>query len=118
MELQLQYARELLADHVNPYTKLSYCQDPTICLVELYDENGLFACQDKLGGLVPPYREELARKWNYWLRQRFADTAPQARLGGGAWQPEGAEHRGAPGGGHGDLAGAVTGLPGFTGSHG
>lgn len=74
IELQMSYARALLIDHVNPETGLSYTQDPTVALIELCDENGLFAAQRKRQVLVSPYREELQRRWNFWLRARYTDT--------------------------------------------
>lgn len=75
IELQMDYARRLLVEHVNPETGLSYAQDPTVCMVELCDENGLFVTQRKRQKLVSPYREELQRRWNFWLLARYGDTA-------------------------------------------
>jgi len=40
IELQKQYAKDLLT-HLNPYTKLRYCDDPSVCLVEITNENTL-----------------------------------------------------------------------------
>lgn len=74
IELQMAYARALLTDHVNPETGLSYANDPTVAMVELCDENGLFAAQRKRQVLVSPYREELQRRWNFWLRGRYENT--------------------------------------------
>jgi len=75
IELQMAYARSLLVDHVNPETGLSYARDPTVCMIELCDENGLFRAQEGEQELVSPYREELTRRWNFWLRARYGDTA-------------------------------------------
>ncbi len=74
IELQMQYAKSLLVDHVNPETEMTYAEDPTVCLVELCDENGLFAARDRRTQLVSPYREELQRRWNFWLRAKYEDT--------------------------------------------
>ncbi len=74
IELQLQYARQLLSEHVNPYTGLAYCDDPAVCMIELCDENGLFITKDKWRELLPAYRQELVRRWNFWLRRRFSTT--------------------------------------------
>ncbi|MFW6437767.1 MAG: hypothetical protein ACOCZ7_02030, partial [Armatimonadota bacterium] len=74
IELQMQYAKALLIDHVNPLTGLSYADDPTVCLIELCDENGLFAAQRRRTRLVSPYHEELQRRWNFWLRAKYDDT--------------------------------------------
>lgn len=72
--LQQQYARKLLVDHINPYTQLSYSQDPTVCMIELCDENGLFMRAKDWATLVSPYREQLQQQWNEWLRTRYGDT--------------------------------------------
>lgn len=76
--LQQQYARKLLVDHINPYTRRSYAQDPTVCLVELCDENGLFIRMKDWANLVSPYREQLVQQWNEWLKVRYGDTATLA----------------------------------------
>ena len=56
IELQKQYAKDLLA-HLNPYTKLRYCDDPAVCLVEITNENTLV----ELNSLKLPeyYQKEL-----------------------------------------------------------
>ena len=72
--LQQQYARKLLIEHLNPYTRLSYAQDPTVCLIELCDENGLFIRAKDWANLVSPYREDLQRRWNDWLKEKYGDT--------------------------------------------
>lgn len=74
IQLQMEYARRLLIDHVNPETGLSYANDPTVCLIELCDENGLFLAQQRRQRLISPYWEELTRRWNFWLRARYGDT--------------------------------------------
>lgn len=76
--LQQQYARKLLVQHINPYTRVSYAQDPTVCLVELCDENGLFIRAKDWQNLVSPYREQLQQQWNDWLKERYGDAATLA----------------------------------------
>lgn len=83
IELQMEYARELLQRHVNPYTGLRYCDDPTICLLEICDENGLLATRKQWGQIHSPYREELIRRWNFWLRDRYGSTEALRRSWGG-----------------------------------
>ncbi len=84
IELQRDYAAELLFEHTNPFTGLSYAQDPAVCMVELCDENGLFAAEDRLGELAAPYRDELLRRWNYWLVAQYGSRETLAR----AWTDE------------------------------
>ena len=78
ISLQMDYARDLLARHVNPYTGLRYRDDPAICLVEICDENGLFALRNRWWHIPSPYREELIRRWNFWLRGRYGSTGALA----------------------------------------
>ncbi|KPK57395.1 MAG: hypothetical protein AMK73_10200, partial [Planctomycetes bacterium SM23_32] len=49
IELQKEYARKLLT-HRNPYTGLTYAEDPAVALVEIHNENGLLHAW--LGNLV------------------------------------------------------------------
>lgn len=78
IELQKQYARALLVDHVNPHTGLPYGRDPAVAMVELCDENGLFTRLDwRL--LEEPYRSQLRTLWNEWLANRYGSTANLAR---------------------------------------
>jgi len=74
IELQIQYARQLLVEHTNPYTGLSYAEDPTVALVELCDENGLLASEGDWRRIMPPYRRELIQRWNGWLQDKYGTT--------------------------------------------
>ncbi len=84
------YIRRLLG-HVNPYTKLSYAQDPVLALVELTNENSLlvawaqgFLNKKKQGrkSLTQPYLDWLDQDFNRWLLQRHGSREALAR----AWQ--------------------------------
>jgi hypothetical protein len=75
IELQQDYAAELLVRHVNPYTGLAYADDPCVCLIELCDENGLLRRPAALAELVEPYASELRRRWNAWLRGRYGQSS-------------------------------------------
>lgn len=68
-DYQQNYAKELLT-HVNPYTGLSYCDDPAVAIVEINNENGFL--QSYLSGWIEDYTdtvfwEELEVQWNKWL---------------------------------------------------
>lgn len=82
IDLQMEYARELFGRHVNPYTGLRYADDPAIAILEICDENGLFVCRNRWGSMPSPYREELIRRWNFWLRSRYGTSAKLAE----AWK--------------------------------
>ncbi|HEX2949839.1 MAG TPA: hypothetical protein VHV83_09785 [Armatimonadota bacterium] len=74
IELQQEYAKRFLADHINPYTGLSYANDPAIAILEIYDENGLFIRRDDWPNLREPYRTILQQQWNVWLRYRYGTS--------------------------------------------
>jgi hypothetical protein len=92
MEAQKQYARQLLT-HRNPYTKLSYAEDPAVALVEINNENGLVHTwmEGKLDDLPGVFAGDLKQQWNRWLAQRYADTAALAGAWGARNEPLAAE---------------------------
>ncbi|MBK1876253.1 carbohydrate binding domain-containing protein [Pelagicoccus mobilis] len=75
-DLEKEYARKLLT-HTNPYTGLTYAEDPAIAVVEVNNENGIF--HQYYGGSLEKwpqaYKDQLNTKWNSWLSNRYADTA-------------------------------------------
>ena len=77
IELQKKYARDLLA-HVNPYTKMPYTRDPAIAMVEISNEDALYAVWGwgQLDGLADPYATTFRRLWNDWLRRKYGATDP------------------------------------------
>ncbi|HET6385501.1 MAG TPA: hypothetical protein VFJ58_19075 [Armatimonadota bacterium] len=86
--LQKEYAKRLLVQHVNRYTHLSYANDPGVCMLELYDENGLFIKRTILRKLAWPYESNLTWRWNNWLRDRYHTTHRLAA----AWTNREGEH--------------------------
>ena len=72
IDLQKQYARKLLARR-NPYTGLTYAEDPCVAFVEIINEHGLLNSyfDGKLDRLPGAYAAELARQWNAWLKARY-----------------------------------------------
>ncbi len=75
IELQKEYAKDILT-HVNPYTKLSYIDDPCVAMIEINNENALFN-QYHGGGidmLPEPYSAELRSQWNRWLKNKYSTT--------------------------------------------
>ena len=86
IELQVDYARELLFEKPNPYTGLPLGHDPAVVMVELCDENGLFRKLAKLREMPAQYMDELRRRWNFWLRAEYGSTPELAQ----AWvRPDG-----------------------------
>ena len=80
IKLQKDYARALLT-HVNPYTGLSYAQDPAVAVVEINNENSLVGdgwagtYGNDLGTLPEPFRGELVGFWNAWLTKKYGTDA-------------------------------------------
>jgi len=62
LALQQEYASDLLTT-VNPYTGLSLAEDPGVVLVELVNENDLYASEPTL----EPYASHLDQSWQNWL---------------------------------------------------
>ena len=56
--------------HLNPCTHKRYCDDPTLALVEILNEDSLF-----WGSIEPPFRSELEDKFAAWLRKKYGDDS-------------------------------------------
>ena len=70
------YARDILARR-NPYTGMSYLDDPVVAVVELNNEDALWreylnGAMDKLG---EPYATEFRKQWNEWLIAKYGTSA-------------------------------------------
>ncbi|MDR1283548.1 MAG: beta-galactosidase [Opitutaceae bacterium] len=83
---QKDYARRLLT-HKNHYTGLTYTEDPAVAMVEINNENGiLWAWNYKILDRIPSrFIDELAARWNTWLRNRYTTTDALRA----AWSPPG-----------------------------
>jgi len=75
MEAQKRYARQLLT-HLNPYTKLTYAEDPAVALVEINNENGLIHTwmSGSFDVLPDVFAQDLRIQWNEWLAKRYVNT--------------------------------------------
>ena len=78
IRLQKNYARDLLT-HVNPYTGLSYANDPAVAVIEINNENSLVSNWGPLGmdldKLPEPFEGELIGFWNDWLAKKYGTDA-------------------------------------------
>jgi len=90
IELQKQYDKDLLT-HLNPYTKLRYCEDPAVCAVEIINECTLIELDPS--SLPEYYRKEYNTLFDKWLADRghapkervpIAQLSPDITL----WEPE------------------------------
>ncbi|BCM92809.1 hypothetical protein IAD21_04692 [Abditibacteriota bacterium] len=74
ISLQKDYARALMRTHKNAYTGLSYADDPTIVMLEIYDENGLFMRRGLWRSMPEPYGAEFKAQWNDWLKKQYGSN--------------------------------------------
>ena len=77
IKLQKKYAKDLLT-HYNPYTKLHYCDDPAIALIEVTNENSIVQSWKRRildygneKSLPVYYLKMLDKKWNQWLKEKY-----------------------------------------------
>jgi len=77
-ELQdLQIAQTVrLLQHKNPYTGLTYAQDPAIAIVEMFNEDSVlfYGTQDRLQK-IPTLRNRVAAEFATWLRAKYGNEA-------------------------------------------
>jgi hypothetical protein len=75
IELQKEYARKLLS-HRNPYTELTYAEDPAVAFIEINNENGLIHgwLGNEVDRLPGEFLADLQRQWNSWLQRRYRST--------------------------------------------
>ena len=103
-QLEKEYA-QLLLSHRNPYTELTYAEDPAIAFVEINNENGFF--QQYFDGSVDTwpsvFRAALDARWNTWLQTKYATTAAAESAWGAIDEPLGEEALANP-----DFAGGIT----------
>ena len=70
--LKAQRLRDVFG-HRNPYTGKRYCDDPTLALIEIVNEDSLFwYALDSMG---EPLRGELEMAFGDWLLKRYKDAA-------------------------------------------
>ncbi|MBN1851332.1 MAG: carbohydrate binding domain-containing protein [Pirellulales bacterium] len=75
IELQKKYARDLLR-HVNPYTKTAYAEERAVAMIEISNEDALFAVWGwgDLDSLPEPYATTFRQLWNKWLKEKYSNT--------------------------------------------
>lgn len=75
IELQKKYARDLLT-HRNPYTGMTYAEDPAVAFVEISNEDALYTVWNwgDLDDLPDPYATTFRELWNEWLLKKYGST--------------------------------------------
>lgn len=76
IDLQKEFARNLLT-HINPYTKISYANDPAVICIEITNENSLFLAweRDVFSNLPTFYNNQFINLWNKWLIANHAKSS-------------------------------------------
>ena len=84
-DLEKEYARQLLL-HKNPYTGMTYAEDPAVAFVEIINEHGLI--HSWLGGVIDRlpdvFKKELQKKWNEYLKKKYGTTEKLCEAWGGS----------------------------------
>lgn len=81
--LEKQYASQTLSE-INPYTNLSYADDPAMISIELTNENQMFngwfgwqrdfLFEDTPEGIGEYYSRQLDTLFNTWLKEKYTDS--------------------------------------------
>ncbi len=83
IEHQKEFCRTIF-EHVNPYTKLAYRDEPAIISWEINNECSIVESWYR-GGLwekmLPPFRAEFTRQFNDWLKARDGEMAKPCEIG-------------------------------------
>ncbi len=84
INLQKDFAQKIIG-HVNPYTKLTYADDPAMANLELTNENSMFngwfgwqsdyLFGEATSGIGPFYAAELDTKFNKWLADKYENDS-------------------------------------------
>lgn len=82
MDLSRKFAKDFLT-HVNPYTGNSYIDEPSVAMVEMTNENTLFADWITTH-FTPFYKREIEAIWSKWLE----DNGRTKTGSGGNWESD------------------------------
>jgi len=73
--LEKEYAMQLLT-HRNPYTGLTYAEDPVVAFVEIVNEQGLIRgwLRGAIDNIPEVFKKILQERWNEYLRLKYGST--------------------------------------------
>lgn len=74
ISLQKEFARQILLTP-NPFTKKAPIADPSVAVIELANEHGLFMKGDVWRKMPAPYDKQFQALWNDFLNKRYKTTA-------------------------------------------
>lgn len=88
IELQKEFQTQLLKNHINSSTGISYAEDPAIAFLEINNERGLIEGwkQGYLAQIPAVFINNLTQQWNEWLTTQYG-TSAQLKS---AWGADGA----------------------------
>lgn len=75
IELQKEFIDSFAVFHVNPYTGLSYANDPAVVCFEVVNEDDMLFRPEVWSRMPEPYWTEINGRWNAWLLDRYRTTA-------------------------------------------
>jgi len=92
LELEREYARQLLT-HRNPYTGLTYAEEPAVAFVEIVNEQGLMHSwlDGVIDSLPDVFKQKLRERWNRYLLEKYGSTDTLLKAWAVNGSPEGAE---------------------------
>ena len=71
-KIEYDYAEDFLVKHVNPYTKLNYCSDPAIAVIQRVNESSaLWVDWEGKGNSDNGFTLKLKAKFNAWLLEKY-----------------------------------------------
>lgn len=90
--LEKEYAQVLL-QHKNPYTGLTYAQDPAIAFIEINNENSIFLhyYSGAIDSWPALFKQNLTERWNAWLSDKYTSSEAAETAWGVINEPLGAE---------------------------
>lgn len=74
IDLQKEYIDSLAVFHTNPYTGLTYFNDPAVICFELMNDDDMLFRPDVWSRMPQPYWNEFNRLWHEWLTARYGTT--------------------------------------------
>ncbi len=77
-----------LLKHKNPYTGLTYAEDPALCFLEGINENDIFFFDLANVEKCPTYKKRLEQNFAAWLKERYGSAAAWKKAWAGAARKE------------------------------
>ena len=78
-----------LLKHKNPYTGLTYAEEPALCFLELQNEDDIFFyTSEKAFNACPTYRKRFLAKFAAWLKDRHGSQEKLKAAWGEALKPD------------------------------